>query len=118
MFKPFKLSVDDAVLLDLKERLSKTRWPDQLRSPSNDGWLYGTELTYIKKLALYWENEFNWRENEAKFNAMGPQFLATTKDGRRLHFVHRKSTYSGAKPLLISHGWPGSVYEFVKIIPC
>ena len=75
MFKPFKLSVDDAVLLDLKERLSKTRWPDQLRSPSNDGWLYGTELTYIKKLALYWENEFDWRKNEAKFNAIGPQFL-------------------------------------------
>ena len=117
MFKPFKLSVDDAVLLDLKERLSKTRWLDQLRSPSNDGWLYGTELTYIKKLALYWENEFDWRKNEAKFNAIGPQFLTTTKDGRRLHFVHRKSTYSGAKPLLISHGWPGSVYEFVKIIP-
>ena len=115
--QPFKLHVEDSVLLDLKERLSKARWPDQLNAPINDEWLYGTEMSYLKNLAEYWEKEFDWRANEEKFNNMGPQFTTKTKDGRRLHFLHKKSTNPNAKPLLISHGWPGSIFEFVKIIP-
>ena len=115
--QPFKLHVEDSVLLDLKERLSKARWPDQLNAPINDEWLHGTEMSYLKNLAEYWEKEFDWRANEEKFNNMGPQFTTKTKDGRRLHFLHKKSTNPNAKPLLISHGWPGSIFEFVKIIP-
>jgi epoxide hydrolase len=115
--RPFKLHIEDDILVDLKERLKKTRWPDQLNSPSNDEWLYGAELLYIKKLAKYWEQDFDWRANEARFNAMGPQFITKTKDGRRLHFLHKKSSNPNATPLLISHGWPGSIFEFVKIIP-
>ena len=114
--QPFKLHVEDSVLLDLKERLSKARWPDQLNAPINDEWLYGTEMSYLKNLAEYWEKEFDWRANEEKFNNMGPQFTTKTKDGRRLHFLHKKSTNPNAKPLLISHGWPGSIFEFVKIL--
>ena len=115
--KPFTLHVEESVLNDLKERLSKTRWPDQLNSPINQNWLYGAELNATKEWADYWLNNFNWRENESKFNNMGSQFLTKTKDGRILHFLHQRSTNVNAKPIIISHGWPGTIYEFHKIIP-
>lgn len=109
--EPFNINVSDAVLADLRERLARTRWPDQL---DGAGWDYGTELGYLRALCEYWKNQFNWRAQEAKLNAF-TQF--TTKiDGLRVHFIHQRSPYAPALPLVITHGWPGSIFEFHKII--
>ena len=117
-FEPYKLSVSDSVLEDLQTRLDNTRFPDQLASPANIDWLYGSELDHVKKIVQYWREKFNWKDAEKAFNDMGPQYLATFSGSKRkLHFLHRVSKNARAKPILISHGWPGSIYEFHKIIP-
>src|SRR5262245_51492978 len=110
--RPFKIEVPEAVLADLRERLSKTRWPDQI---PGTGWDYGTELAYLKQLCESWRTTYDWRRHEAALNRW-PQF-ETTIDGQRLHFVHAKSKHAGAFPLLLTHGWPGSIVEFQKILP-
>lgn len=113
--KPFTLAVHDSVLSDLRQRLASTRWPDQLVG-DNDNWEYGTELGYLKSLAVYWGTAFDWRKQEELFNQM-PQFTATVR-GSALHFVHKRCTGSEQNPpaLLICHGWPGSVFEFWKVL--
>jgi microsomal epoxide hydrolase len=110
--RPFKIEVPDAVLADLRERLARTRWPDQL---PGTGWEYGTELAYLKQLCESWRTTYDWRQHEAALNRW-PQF-ETTIDGQRLHFVHAKSKHAGAFPLVLTHGWPGSIVEFQKILP-
>lgn len=108
---PFRVEVSDDELADLKDRLARTRWP----GPSPDGaWGYGTELGYLQQLCEYWRTEFDWRAAEARINTW-PHFL-TEIDGQRLHFIHARSDEPAAKPLVITHGWPGSVCEFLDII--
>jgi pimeloyl-ACP methyl ester carboxylesterase len=108
---PFKIDVPEAVLTDLKERLARTRFPDEIEKSD---WDYGTNLTYLKDLVTYWRTTFDWREQERRLNRM-PQFK-TTIDGIDLHFVHQRASRADATPLVFIHGWPGSIVEVTKII--
>jgi pimeloyl-ACP methyl ester carboxylesterase len=107
----FNASVPQAALDDLKERLSRTRWPDEL---AGIAWKYGVPLSYVKRLAEYWQSGYDWRVWEAKLNTY-PQFM-TEIDGQRIHFLHVRSPKQDALPLILTHGWPGSVFEFLKVI--
>jgi len=108
---PFRIDVPQADLDDLRDRLARTRWPDQLPGV---GWDYGIPLEYVRELASYWRDEYDWRVHEARLNGFD-QFV-TTIDGARVHFLHVRSASAGAMPLIITHGWPGSVVEFHKVI--
>jgi microsomal epoxide hydrolase len=107
----FEIRLDDSLLDDLRERLARTRFPGQIEGA---GWDYGTDLAYLQELCAYWRERFDWRAQERALNAL-PQFR-TEIEGRSLHFVHARSPHSGAFPLLLTHGWPGSFYEFNKIV--
>ena len=108
---PFEVTIPDADLDDLRQRLAATRWPD---AETCDGWDQGIPLDYTQELARYWHEEYDWRRFEQKLNGW-PQFT-TAIDGIDIHFIHRRSPHEDALPLIISHGWPGSVAEFHKII--
>lgn len=108
---PFKIAIPDAALADLQQRLANTRLPDQIPGTS---WEYGTDRTYLAELLDYWQNDFDWREEERQLNQFD-QFK-TEVDGLSMHFIHQRSSNPAAIPLLIVHGWPGSVTEFSKII--
>jgi pimeloyl-ACP methyl ester carboxylesterase len=108
---PYRIQVPDAVLTDLKERLARTRFPSEIEG---SGWDYGTNLAYLKELVAYWRTTFNWREQERKLNQL-PQFK-TTIDDVEIHFVHQRSSNPNATPLVMIHGWPGSIFEFTKVI--
>lgn len=110
--RTFRLQVPDADLRDLKERLARTRWPDE---PPLEPWSTGTSLAYAKELCEYWRERFDWRAWEGRLNAF-PQFTAQVC-GIDLHFIHVRSPDPDAIPLVLSHGWPGSVFEFHKLIP-
>ena len=99
------------MLDDLKLRLARTRWPDEI---DDAGWDYGVPLNYQRELTEYWRTKYDWRKHEAELNSF-PQFV-TQIDGVDLHFLHVKSKYENATPLVLVHGWPGSVWEFHKII--
>jgi len=107
----FRVEVPEAVLDDLRDRLARTRWPDQI---PNSGWGYGTDLAYLQDLCEYWGTKFDWRAQEDRFNRW-PHFL-TTIDGQQIHFIHARSDRPDALPLIITHGWPGSVAAFLDII--
>jgi pimeloyl-ACP methyl ester carboxylesterase len=109
--EPFKIDVPDAVLRDLRERLGRVRWPNQIEG---SGWEYGVPVEYMREFVEHWRTKYDWREQERKLNAL-PQFL-TRIDGLDIHFVHVRSKHEGALPLVIVHGWPGSFVEFTKII--
>jgi len=109
--QPFRIDVSDAVLADLRERLARTRIPDQIEGAS---WDYGTERSYLTELVAYWREKFDWRKQEALLNSF-PQFT-TQIDGHRVHFLHVRSPHAGAFPLVVTHGWPGSIFEFHKIL--
>ena len=106
----FSIQVSDAVLDDLRTRLAMARWPDQVGAD----WVYGTPLSYLQSLCAYWRDGFDWRAQEARLNAFA-QFT-TDIENERLHFVHQRSPEPNAKPLLLTHGWPGSISEFMKVI--
>jgi len=108
---PFRIAVPDAVLADLRERLARTRFPDELEGAQ---WDYGTNLAYLRELVTYWRTKFDWREQERRLNQL-PQFK-TTVDGIDIHFVHQRSSHVNAVPLVFIHGWPGSFWEATKII--
>ena len=110
--KPFSLHVPEADIADLRERLARTRWPDE---PPLEPWSTGTSVAYAKALTDYWRTGFDWRAWEAKLN--GFRQLTAPVGGIDLHFIHQPSRNPNATPLLISHGWPGSVFEFHKLIP-
>ena len=112
MTSPFTLRVPDAAIADLRERLSRTRLPDE---PPLPPWSTGTSVAYLNSLLGYWQNEFDWRAWEAKLNSF-PQYTLPIR-GIDLHFIHAPSRKPDAMPLLLSHGWPGSVFEFHKLIP-
>jgi len=111
-FEPFKIHVPDDVLADLHGRLTRVRWPDQV---PDGGWRYGTDLAYMKELVAYWRDRYDWRAHEARLNSL-PQF--TVPIGRvDLHFAQLRGVGPKPMPLLLSHGWPGSIWEFHKLIP-
>jgi microsomal epoxide hydrolase len=110
--RPFRVRVADEVLADLGQRLERVRWPDEAPGPA---WSYGTSLTYMKGLVAYWRERYDWRTHEGALNGF-PQFTAPVA-GITLHFIHAEGRGPRPLPLLLSHGWPGSVWEFHKIIP-
>ena len=110
--QPFTLSVPDAAIADLRQRLALTRFPDQAPDAP---WAYGTDLAYMRELVAYWRDAFDWRAQEARLNAF-PQFKVKLA-GIDLHFLHVPGKGPNPLPLLLSHGWPGSVFEFLEIIP-
>ena len=110
--RPFRVEFPQADLDDLKARLANTRWPDQL---GDAGWDYGAERDYVRALCETWERDFDWRAWEAKLNAY--EQGVTTIDGHPLHFLHARSKHDDAFPLLITHGWPGSILEFLDLLP-
>jgi pimeloyl-ACP methyl ester carboxylesterase len=109
--RPFRIQIPQADLDDLHERLARTRWPDELPGA---GWSRGVPLGYLQDLAEYWRTTYDWREHEARLNEL-PQFT-TEIDGQNVHFLHVGSPVPDALPLIISHGWPGSVVEFLDVI--
>jgi microsomal epoxide hydrolase len=108
---PFRIHVDETVLDDLRQRLSRTRWPDQLPEA---GWDYGTELGYLRELCEYWRTSFDWRAVERRLNDL-PHFVVEI-DRQRIHFVHVRSREPQALPLILLHGWPGSFVEYLQTI--
>ena len=110
---PFTLSVPDSALSDLKQRLKNTRWPDEI---PNNNWSYGADLGYLKDLCAYWENDYDWRAHEAVINQF--KQYKTKVAGIDLHFIYEEGKGENPQPLLLSHGWPGSVYEYIRLFPC
>ena len=111
--QPFTLRVPDGALADLRDRLARTRLPDQ--APGEDPWAYGTPVAALEELLDHWRGGFDWRAAEARLNAF-PQFTVPLH-GIELHFLHVPGAGPDPCPLLLSHGWPGSVFEFMEIIP-
>lgn len=109
--RPFQIDVPQSRIDDLRSRLFQVRWPDEL--PGTD-WSRGVPVGYLRKLAAYWRDGFDWRVQEARLNAF-PQFT-TTIDGQNVHFLHVRSPESDALPLILTHGWPGSIVEFLDVI--
>lgn len=110
--QPFRVKVPEQVLVDLRERIQRTRWPDEI---TNSGWTSGANLSYMKELAEYWLTKFDWRKVENEINSY-PNFLAEI-DGYKIHFLHIKGTGKKSIPLIAMHGWPGSFLEMMKLIP-
>ena len=109
--RPFKVHVPDSVLIDLRHRLAETKWPDQLPGTT---WEYGADIKKVRELADYWQNGYDWRAQEAKINQF--EQFTTEIDGQQIYFIHRRSTRPDAIPLMLIHGWPGSIVEFLKLI--
>jgi epoxide hydrolase len=107
----FRIDVPEADLVDLRGRLAQTRWPNEAPAAP---WEQGTPLGYLQELVDYWRHTYDWRVAEARLNARA-QFL-TEVDGQRIHFLHIPSPHPGALPLVLSHGWPGSIVEFLDVI--
>ncbi len=108
---PFQIQIPDADLQDLKARLARTRWPE---AETVKDWSQGIPLAYVQEVCEYWASKYDWREREQKLNRF-PQFK-TKLDGLDIHFIHVKSPVATATPLVMTHGWPGSIVEFQKVI--
>ena len=109
---PFHLAIPDETLQDLQSRLAQTRWPNEI---SHSGWDYGSNLSYLKELVDYWQTGFDWRQQEAALNAFS--HFRTDVDGLGIHFIHEKGVGPNPLPLIITHGWPSTIFELTKIIP-
>ena len=109
--RPFRIDIAESVLDDLRARLRHTRWPDR---ELVDDWSQGVPLAYVRDVAEYWAERYDWRSREVALNRFD-HFL-TEIDGVDIHFIHQRSPHPGAMPLVITHGWPGSVVEFHKVI--
>src|SRR6266540_2053921 len=109
--RPFRIDVPKEALVDLRRRIAATQWPERETVADSS---QGVQLATIQERARYWETEYDWRKCEAKFNAL-PQFI-TEIDGLDIHFIHVRSNHEGALPLIVNHGWPGSIIEQLKII--
>ena len=108
----FEIRVDQSLLDDLQSRLARTRFPDQI---DDTGWEYGVPIDYLRDLVAYWHDAYDWRAHEARLN--GFAHFRTRIDGQSIHFVEARSPHAEAFPLLIMHGWPGSIVEFLDVIP-
>ncbi len=109
--EPFSVQVTEAELSDLRSRLARARWPGEI---PDSGWDYGANLAYLRELVDYWQTRFDWRAQEARLNRW-PQFRVTI-DGQRIHYIHARGQGPKPFPLVMTHGWPGSVAEFMEII--
>jgi pimeloyl-ACP methyl ester carboxylesterase len=109
--RPFRVEIPESALQDLRDRLRNTRWPE---AETVSDWSQGIPLSYTQELCRYWSDEYDWRATEQRLNSF-PQFH-TEIDGLDIHFIHVRSPHKGALPLLITHGWPGSVVEFLRVI--
>jgi pimeloyl-ACP methyl ester carboxylesterase len=109
--EPFKAHITDSVLADLRRRLAETKWPDQLPGTT---WEYGADISKVRELANYWQKEYDWRAQEVKINRFD-QFT-TEIDGQTIYFIHERSPRTDAIPLMLIHGWPGSILEFFSVI--
>lgn len=109
--RPFEIVISDDTLNDLKQRLANTRWPEK---ETVDDWSQGIPLAYTQEVCDYWLNSYDWRAREALLNKY-PQFM-TELNGLDIHFIHARSSHPEARPLLLTHGWPGSMVEFQKVI--
>ncbi|MED5405414.1 MAG: epoxide hydrolase, partial [Chloroflexota bacterium] len=110
--EPFKIHIPDSVIEDLKSRLERTRWPDELPGTS---WDYGSNLDYVKELVEYWRTNFDWRAQEELINSFS--HFKTEVDGLEIHYIHEKGKGPNPMPLVVTHGWPGTFFEMHKIIP-
>src|SRR5258708_5000701 len=110
-FEPYTVHVAQSALDELQARLARTSWPDELPGVE---WRYGVPVNYVKRLTDYWRTGYDWRRWEARLNAY-PQFT-TEIDGQNIHFLHVRSPEANALPLVLTHGWPGSIIEFLDII--
>lgn len=108
---PFRAAVPEAALLDLRERLARTRFADEL---PDVGWDQGTPVAHLREQVAYWRERFDWRAQEARLN-VHPQFT-TTVDGAAVHFLHVRSPEPGARPAILTHGWPASVFEWLDVV--
>jgi pimeloyl-ACP methyl ester carboxylesterase len=109
--RPFRVNVSDEALTDLRRRILATRWPDKETVADRS---QGAQLAMLQELVQYWGSGYDWRKAEAKLNAL-PQFM-TSIDGVDIHFIHVRSRHGNALPVIITHGWPGSVFEQIKLI--
>ena len=109
--RPFQVNIPETELIELRRRINSTRWPDRETVTDSS---QGVQLATMQKLARYWATDYNWRKVEAKLNAL-PQFI-TEIDGLDIHFIHVRSKHKNALPLIVTHGWPGSIIEQLKII--
>jgi len=109
--QPFQIEVPEQQLVDLRQRLALTRLPEK---ETPDDWSQGVPLSYMQEVLQYWQNDYDWRRCEARINEF-PQFI-TSIDGLDIHFLHVRSAVEDAQPLVLTHGWPGSVLEFLKVI--
>ncbi len=110
--EPFRLDVPQEILDDLAARLARTRWPDEI---PGSGWRYGSNLAYVQRLVERWRDGFDWRAQETELNAF--EQYRVPLDGVDLHFIHQPGVGPDPMPLLLAHGWPGSVWEFHDLIP-
>lgn len=110
--QPYKIEIPDSVLDDLKSRLERTRWPDEL---PGTGWDYGSNLDYVKELVEYWRTKFDWHAQEKLINSFS--HFKSKVDGLNIHFIHEKGKGPNPMPLVITHGWPGTFFEMYKVIP-
>ena len=111
MVKPFKVDISDQIIQNIYDKVKKYPWHEM---PNDGGWEYGTNLDYMKEISKYWVSEFDWRKYEREINKF-PNFI-TKVDDIDIHFIHEKGSGSKPMPLLISHGWPGTIVEFLHII--
>lgn len=111
MIKDFRFDVPQDALDDLKQRLAATRWPER---ETPEDWSQGIPLGYMQEICEYWRNGYDWRRCESQLNAL-PQFQ-TGLDGLNIQFIHLRSSHPGALPLVMTHGWPGSIHEFMKVL--
>jgi len=111
MVKPFKVNISDQIIKDIYDKVKKYPWHEM---PNDGGWEYGTNLDYMKEISKYWVSEFDWRKHEKEINKF-PNFI-TEIDNIDIHFIHEKGSGSKPMPLIISHGWPGTIVEFLHII--
>jgi pimeloyl-ACP methyl ester carboxylesterase len=109
---PFSIHIEAEILSDLRERIRKTRWPDEAPSTA---WEQGTDLEYLRQLLEYWAGEFDWQAQERELNAI-TQFHAEL-DGMRIHFVHERARYGQGVPLILTHGWPSTFVELLPLVP-
>ncbi|HLK13130.1 MAG TPA: epoxide hydrolase [Candidatus Binatia bacterium] len=110
--EPFRIAVPDDMLVDLRARLARTRFPDEI---AGSRWRYGTDLAFLRELVAYWRDGYDWRAEEARLNRL--HHFRARVGGLGIHFVHERGVGPKPLPLVVTHGWPGSVAEFTKIIP-
>ncbi|HEY6232133.1 MAG TPA: epoxide hydrolase, partial [Pyrinomonadaceae bacterium] len=110
--RPFSIQIPESTLSDLKARLTRTRWPDAIE---DSGWTQGASAEYMNEIVDYWQNQFDWRAQESAINQRS-HFLADI-EGLSIHFIHEQGLGPRPLPLVITHGWPGSFVEMLKLIP-